>query len=52
MKTRLLVGGLVGLLIIPIFGGLYYFFGPDGPKIFTMSLLFAAAGMLIATILP
>ena len=52
MKTRLIVGGLIGLLIIPVYGGLYYFFGPEGPKIFTMSLLFAAAGAIIAVILP
>jgi hypothetical protein len=48
----MIVGGLIGLFILPVYGGLYYFFGPEGPKIFTMSLMFAAAGVMIALILP
>lgn len=51
MKTKIIVGALLGGVIIPAYGLVYHYFGPAGAEIFSMSILFAGAGALIALIM-
>ena len=51
MKIKIIVGALLGGMIIPAYGLAYHYFGPAGAEIFSMSILFAAAGALIAFIM-
>ena len=51
MKIKIIVGALLGGMIIPSYGLVYHYFGPAGAEIFSMSILFAAAGALIAFIM-
>jgi amino acid permease len=48
MKTKIIVGALLGAIIIPVYGVIYHYFGPQGATILTMSIFFAAGGALIA----
>lgn len=51
MTTRIVIGAILGGMLIPTYGLIYHFFGPAGAEIFSMSVLFAAAGALIAFVM-
>jgi hypothetical protein len=48
---KVIIGSFLGGIIIPIYGVVYHYFGPSGAEIFSMSIIFAGAGGLIALIL-
>ena len=51
MKTKIIVGALLGGIIIPVYGVVYHYFGPQGAEIMAMSILFAGGGALIALLM-
>ena len=48
---KVIVGSFLGGIIIPVYGIVYHYFGPSGAEIFSMSILFAGAGGMIAFIM-
>jgi hypothetical protein len=51
MKKRIIVGGVLGALIMPAYAAAYYFFGPNGIQLLTVTLGFTACGVALAMII-
>jgi hypothetical protein len=48
MMKRVLIGALAGALIMPAYAAAYYYLGPNGIQILTVTLGFAACGAALA----
>lgn len=48
MMKRILIGAFAGALIMPAYAAAYYYFGPNGIQMLTVTLAFMTCGAVLA----